>query len=44
MAELKRMAAQRAMIYVSEMIDQKIMPRIGGQKDGEKKRKSEDES
>jgi len=28
MAELKRLAAQRAMMYVSDLIDQKVMPRF----------------
>lgn len=28
MAELKRLAAQRAMMYVSDLIDKKVMPRF----------------
>jgi len=38
MAELKRMAAQRAMMYVSEVIDQRVMPRLSKKNDesGEK--------
>ncbi|CAN5150198.1 hypothetical protein BH23BAC3_BH23BAC3_28440 [soil metagenome] len=38
MAELKRLAAQRAMTYVSEVIDQRVMPRLSKSNDerGEK--------
>ncbi len=28
MAELKRVAAQRAMLYLSDMLDEKVMPRF----------------
>lgn len=40
MAELKRMAAQRAMVFVSEAIDQKVMPRFSEKYKQDKKSKN----